>query len=81
MREALEISAIVVNHVILPNPPEPSTANSVQPLRLPSPVGGGGGGEGGDGVEIPIMCGERSFGPVGFDEAASGCPLVGIPEA
>lgn len=88
MREPLEIGTVIVDHEVLLDPAEAATAKGVE-------FGGGGAGEGGPGfgavgsggggagggVEVAVIGGEGSFGPVGFDESASGSPVVGVPKA
>ena len=89
LREALEVIAVVVDHVLLLHPPQPVPSRRIQPLILPSgvPKGGGvvaagfsGGPDAGVGVEVPVGGGERSLCPVGLHKPASRRPVVGVPQ-
>lgn len=86
MRKALEIGTVIVDHEVLLDPAEAATAKGVQ-------FGSGGGaGEGrpgfsavcggaSGGVKVAVIGCKWSFRPVGFDQSASGCPIVRVPKA
>lgn len=84
--EALEIGTVIVDHEVLLDPAEAATAEGIQLVGLGRGAGEGGPGFGavdggtGGGVEVAVICGERSVGPVSFDESASGGPVVGVPK-
>ena len=61
LREAFEIGAVIVNHEVLLNPSQPSSAVGVQPFQLVGAAGKCAGGGGSVGSEIPVVRCEWRF--------------------
>ncbi|RRT45126.1 hypothetical protein B296_00035561 [Ensete ventricosum] len=68
--EPLEVAAVVVDHVVLLHP--------LHLLLAPPPAAAAGDSVG---PEASIRGGERRLRPVGLDQAASGSPVIRVPEA
>lgn len=92
LREPIDVRAVVVDHKVLVDPPEPPAAVGVELIGLPRGSGGGGGppdlaGRGGrgpgagSGLEVPVVCREGRFRPVRLDQASSRGPIISIPKA
>lgn len=81
MREAFEISAVVVNHEVLLNPSQPSSAVGIKFLGLEGTVRECACGGGSAGSEVPVVCCEGCLGPVSFHQPSSCGPVIRIPEA
>lgn len=90
LREPLHIGTIIVNHVIVLHPFQPSLTGQVQLLREPRIFGGvwvcgaawrfSGGPNTSCGCEVSEGSSEGLFSPVRLHKAASRGPVVRIPE-
>jgi hypothetical protein len=92
LREASQVSAVVVNHEIFLNPSQSSSTWSIKLIGVPCTVRESAGRLGttrrstvrpstGIGLEVSIVCGEGRLSPVSFDQSTSCSPVISIPEA
>ena len=90
LRESFQVSAVVVNHVLVLHPSKPVAAGGIKSLNLPGTVLHGIRGCGGArwsrwpntsiGFEISVRSSERSLCPVSLHEPPSRCPIISVPE-
>jgi hypothetical protein len=80
LREAFQVSAVVVNHEVFLNPSQSSSARAIKLVGLPSSIGPPCSSGGGD-LEVPVVCCEGRLGPISFHQSSSCRPVVSVPEA
>ena len=78
--ESLKIVAVVIDHEVLLNPSQFSSAIGIKLVALPCSIREGIGGEL-CGFEIAVVGCKGCLGPISFHQTTSGGPVISVPQA